>query len=304
MSKSPARRKLTRRPWFKELQSWMYVVPALILISIFVIYPLIKVIRMSFYSNYNYIMEIGTGFGMKSYKYVLSDSVFRSALKNTVVILGVGLPISMVLAIAFSALINTRTKSYGFFQTVYFIPYVTSTIAIGVVFRTLFHSEYGYVNNLLMKMFGVSYNWLGTPSLAIWVVTFFYIWNGLAFKVVVLLAGFKRIDQQVYKAAKIDCSTPWRTFRKITLPLLSPTLWMLLIVSVIYAFKLYTEIFALFNGTAGPANSAMTMVYYIYEMFYVRGQVHYASAASVILFLIIMAVTVVQKAVASKFTHY
>ncbi len=282
----------------------MYVVPALLLISIFVIYPLIKVIRMSFYSNYNYIMEIGTGFGMKSYKYVLSDSVFRSALKNTVVILGVGLPISMVLAIAFSALINTRTKSYGFFQTVYFIPYVTSTIAIGVVFRTLFHSEYGYVNNLLMKMFGVSYNWLGTPSLAIWVVTFFYIWNGLAFKVVVLLAGFKRIDQQVYKAAKIDCSTPWRTFRKITLPLLSPTLWMLLIVSVIYAFKLYTEIFALFNGTAGPANSAMTMVYYIYEMFYVRGQVHYASAASVILFLIIMAVTVVQKAVASKFTHY
>lgn len=297
-------KSLIRKPWFKEIKNWLYVIPALVLVSVFVIYPMIKVVRMSFYQNYNYIREEGTGFGLKAYKYVLDDYSFRNAVKNTLIILCIGLPISMILAVAISALINSRTKSYALFQSIFFIPYVTSTLAVGVIFRTMFHSQYGYINKIIELFGGTAHNWLGDPKYAIWVVLIFYIWNGLAFKIVVLLAGFKRIDEQVYKAAKIDGSTPWRTFRKITLPLLSPTLWMLLIVSVIYAFKMYTEIYALFNGTAGPANSAMTMVYYIYEMFYTRHQIHYASAASVLLFLIILVVTIIQKAVAKRFTHY
>lgn len=297
-------KSLIRKPWFKEIKNWLYVIPALVLVSVFVIYPMIKVVRMSFYQNYNYLKDVGTGFGLKSYKYVLHDYTFQNALKNTLFILCIGLPISMIISVAIAALINSRTKSYSWYQSIFFIPYVTSTLAVGVVFRTMFHSQYGYINKIIELFGGTAHNWLGDPKLAIWVVLIFYIWNGLAFKIVVLLAGFKRIDEQVYKAAKIDGSTPWRTFRKITLPLLSPTLWMLLIVSVIYAFKMYTEIYALFNGIAGPANSAMTMVFYIYEMFYNRGQVHYASAASVLLFLIIMVVTIIQKVIAKRFTHY
>ena len=176
-------------------------------------------------------------------------------------------------------------------------------MAIGVVFSAILHSEYGYLNYIL-SLFGIKGpSWLGDPKYSVWSLIIFYIWSGLAFKVIILLAGLKRIDPQLYKSAKIDGSKGWRTFRRITLPSLTPTFWMLSIVSVIYVFKIYNEVVALFGGS-GPAEKAMTLTYYVYDMFYSRNQVNYAAAAAVIQFALILVVTIIQKVVTKRLTYY
>lgn len=288
----------------KNIKAYLYLIPALILTIVFVIYPLVKVFRMGFYTKFNFLTDVGTGLGFKSFQYVLNDPGFILALKNTLIIFGVGLPISLIISLLIAVLINSKIKCQGLFQTLYFLPYVTSVIAIGIVFRTLFHSEYGYFNYIFSLLNLDPIHWLSDPNLAIWAVTIFYIWSGLAFKIILFLAGLQKIDPQIYKAAKIDGASRTKTFFRVTLPLLSPTMWMVIMVSVIYSFKIYNEIFSLFNGTPGPANSAMTLVYYIYDMFYNKNQVHYASAAAIILFIIIMAVTILQKQISKRFTHY
>ena len=299
------RKPMTQKELLYQAKGWLYVTPALLIKMVFVVYPLIRAFRMAFYRKYNYITDMGSGFGLNSFRYVLSDPKFHSALSNTMMIFFVGLPIAMVLAVIIALLINRRGKSYPFFQTIYFLPYVTSTIAIGVVFRVMFHADYGYINHVLQLVGLDPVRWLSDPKIVIWSIIIFYIWSGLAFKVIILLAGLKRIDPQIYKVAKIDgAKSNWRIFRRITLPLLSPTLWSLFIVSAIYALKMYNEIFSLFAGGTGPADSAMTVSFYIYNMFYERNQVNYASAAAVIMFLIILAITLVQKAVGKKLTYY
>ena len=299
------RKPMTQKELLYQAKGWLYVTPALLIKMVFVVYPLIRAFRMAFYRKYNYITDMGSGFGLNSFRYVLSDPKFHSALSNTMMIFFVGLPIAMVLAVIIALLINRRGKSYPFFQTIYFLPYVTSTIAIGVVFRVMFHADYGYINHILQLVGLDPVRWLSDPKIVIWSIIIFYIWSGLAFKVIILLAGLKRIDPQIYKVAKIDgAKSNWRIFRRITLPLLSPTLWSLFIVSAIYALKMYNEIFSLFAGGTGPADSAMTVSFYIYNMFYERNQVNYASAAAVIMFLIILAITLVQKAVGKKLTYY
>ena len=291
------------RAFWKEAKCWLYLLPALAIVCLFLVYPMVKTARMAFYTKYNYIRDIGTGFGLKAFRYVLSDSRFRQALLNTLIILLVGLPVSMILAMCIALLINGRKKTYGLFQTIFFLPYVTSTIAIGVVFSALLHSEYGYLNYFL-KIFGIQGpSWLGDPKYSVWALIIFYVWSGLAFKVIILLVGLKRIDPQLYKSAKMDGAKSWRIFRRITLPALTPTFWMLSIVSVIYVFKIYNEVVALFGGS-GPAEKAMTLTYYVYDMFYSRNQVNYAAAAAVIQFALILAVTIIQKVVTKKLTYY
>lgn len=295
------KRKL--KGFWKEAKCWLYLLPALFIVGLFLIFPMIKTARMAFYTKYNYIRDIGTGFGLKAFAYVLEDGRFRQALSNTLIILLVGLPISMCLAMIIALLINKRKKTYGLFQTIFFLPYVTSTIAIGVVFSALLHSEYGYVNYFL-NFFGIKGpSWLGDPKYSVWALIIFYIWSGLAFKVIILLVGLKRIDPQLYKSAKMDGAKSWRIFRRITLPALTPTFWMLSIVSVIYVFKIYNEVVSLFGGS-GPAERAITLTYYVYDMFYTRNQVNYAAAAAVIQFLLILMVTVLQKTVTKKLTYY
>ena len=154
-------------------------------------------------------------------------------------------------------------------------------------------------------MFGIEpIQWLNDPNMAIWALIIFNIWSGLAFKIVIFLSGLQNIDPQYYKAAQIDGTPKWKVFTRITLPLLSPTVFFLTITSVIGSFKVYNEVFALFGGKPGPANSCMTVVYYIYDMFYGSSQVHKAAAASIILFVIILIITGIQMLVSKKLVHY
>ena len=260
--------------------------------------------RMGFYEKYNYYTEVGTGFGLSTFKFVLNDPNFQKALMNTFLIVIVAVPVSMIIALAIALLLNAGIKASKVFQAIYFLPYVTSVIAIGIVWSWLFHSDFGYINQFL-GLFGVEpIQWLNDPKMAIWALIIFNIWSGLAFKIVIFLSGLQNIDPQYYKAAQIDGTPKWKVFSRITLPLLSPTVFFLTITSVIGSFKVYNEVFALFGGKPGPANSCMTVVYYIYDMFYGSSQVHKAAAASIILFVIILIITGIQMVLSKKLVHY
>lgn len=286
-------------------KAYLYLLPAFAVLGVFVFYPIIKTLRMGFYESYVYLTDTGKGLGLASFAYVLKDPAFRLALRNTLIIVAVGVPITIVLALGSALFINSLRKGRGVFQTIYFLPYVTSTIAIGLVFRWLFHSDYGYINYFLSFLGVAPQKWLTAPNLTIVSVTIFTIWNGLAFKIVLFLAGLQKIDPQYYQAARIDGTPPHRVFFRITMPLLSSTFWMVVIISVIHAFKTYNEVYSLFGGNgAGPGNSAITVVYYIYDMFFNRSQVHYASAAAIIFLVIVLTLTALQKWVSRRLVHY
>lgn len=286
-------------------KAYLYLLPAFAILGVFVFYPIVKTLRMGFYESYVYLTDTGKGLGLASFAYVLKDPAFRLALRNTLIIVAVGVPITIVLALGSALFINSLHKGRGVFQTIYFLPYVTSTIAIGLVFRWLFHSDYGYINYFLSFLGVAPQKWLTAPNLTIVSVTIFTVWNGLAFKIVLFLAGLQKIDPQYYQAARIDGTPPHRVFFRITMPLLSSTFWMVVIISVIHAFKTYNEVYSLFGGNgAGPGNSAITVVYYIYDMFFNRSQVHYASAAAIIFLVIVLALTAIQKWVSRRLVHY
>ncbi|MBQ1786822.1 MAG: sugar ABC transporter permease [Turicibacter sp.] len=283
---------------------YLYLLPTLIITLVFVAYPLVMSFRMGFYETYNYYTDQGTGFGLSTFQFVLNDPNFQKALFNTLLISVIAVPVSMIIALAIALLLNAGIKGSKFFQAIYFLPYVTSVIAIGIVWSWLFHSDFGYINQFL-GLFGVEpIQWLNDPKMAIWALIIFNIWSGLAFKIVIFLSGLQNIDPQYYKAAQIDGTPKWKVFTRITLPLLSPTVFFLTITSVIGSFKVYNEVFALFGGKPGPANSCMTVVYYIYDMFYGSSQVHKAAAASIILFVIILIITGIQMLVSKKLVHY
>ena len=286
-------------------KAYLYLLPAFAVLGVFVFYPIVKTLRMGFYESYVYLTDTGKGLGLASFAYVLKDPAFHLALRNTLIIVAVGVPITIVLALGSALFINSLRKGRGVFQTIYFLPYVTSTIAIGLVFRWLFHSDYGYINYFLSFLGVAPQKWLTAPNLTIVSVTIFTVWNGLAFKIVLFLAGLQKIDPQYYQAARIDGTPPHRVYFRITMPLLSSTFWMVVIISVIHAFKTYNEVYSLFGGNgAGPGNSAITVVYYIYDMFFNRSQVHYASAAAIIFLVIVLALTAIQKWVSRRLVHY
>ena len=286
-------------------KAYLYLLPAFAVLGVFVFYPIVKTLRMGFYESYVYLTDTGKGLGLASFAYVLKDPAFHLALRNTLIIVAVGVPITIVLALGSALFINSLRKGRGVFQTIYFLPYVTFTIAIGLVFRWLFHSDYGYINYFLSFLGVAPQKWLTAPNLTIVSVTIFTVWNGLAFKIVLFLAGLQKIDPQYYQAARIDGTPPHRVFFRITMPLLSSTFWMVVIISVIHAFKTYNEVYSLFGGNgAGPGNSAITVVYYIYDMFFNRSQVHYASAAAIIFLVIVLALTAIQKWVSRRLVHY
>ena len=288
---------------------YLYMLVPLLFLVLFLLYPAIKACRMAFYEKFVYITSEGSGFGLSSFEYVLKDPTFWLAAKNTGILLLVALPITVILALVLALLINSVPKFQNFFQTTYFLPYVTSAIAIGSAFRWMFHSEYGYIT-WFMNLLGFEGNsWLTDSSLVIWTLSIFCIWNGLAYKIILFLAGLQKIDKEVYKAAKIDGTSPMRTTIRITLPLLTPTTWMVALTSMIYTAKTYNEVYALFSGyggggTAGNGNNAITIVYYIYYQFTQRGKVNYAAAAAVIFLVFIILLTVIQRTISKKLTHY
>jgi multiple sugar transport system permease protein len=278
-------------------QALLYLFPAVFLIGVWVIYPVYGSFRMSFYETWNIFTREGTGFGFDNYVRVWNDPQFQLAVTNTLAYTFWVVPVSIVISLFIAVLLNNKMRGMKIFESIFFLPYITNIIAIGLAFRIIFNFRFGPITQLL-AFFGVdAIRWLTDPDWALTTLIIFGVWGGLAFKIVVFMAGLQNIDPQFYQAAKIDGASRLKTFFRITLPMLAPIVAYITIISLIGAVKVYVEIIGLFGGGAagaGPLNSALSVVYYVYQKFYQESLYPIAAAASVMMFAFILVVTFVQ----------
>lgn len=291
-----------------NLKAWLYLLPALILLTIFMLYPLIDVIIYSFEENFTFVSQTYTGVGFYNYKYVLSDPDFISALKNTFIII-ITVPISTIIAILLAACLNSIKPLKSLFQTIFFLPYVTNTLAVGLVFLIIFDKtplNIGIANTIL-GWFNINpIDFIRGPYWAkMFVLGFYIIWTVMPFKILVLVGAMQSVDKKYYDAAKIDNASKFTIFKKITIPMISPMIAYLLITGFIGGFKEYNNAVALFGNDLN-AQEMNTIVGYVYNMLYFEtgGYPSYASAAAIILFAIILTITCINLLVSNKKVYY
>lgn len=278
-------------------QAWLFLLPALIVIGIFNVLPLIKTFIMSFQKGTLNNLTLN---GFKNYEIVLKDPKFHTALGNTAIFAFVVVPVGLIISMFIAITIYERIKHKGIFETIFFIPYLTSVIAVGIVFRFLLNGEYGFINYIL-GLFNVGpINFLDDPNMSMITLVIFGIWSGLAFNIIILLSGLRNIDKSYYKVADMFGATKIEQFFRITLPQMIPIITFLLMVNFISAFKVYAQVFAIFNGKAGIADSATTAVFYIFNKFYVENRYGQGMAAAVILFGLILIFTLIQNRILKR----
>ena len=288
-----------------NLKGWLYLLPAIIFLGIFMIYPLIDVLIYSFEEGYNFASQTHNGTGWYNYSYVLHDTYFLQALKNTFILVIITVPLSTGTALLIAMALSSIKKLRELFQTVFFLPYVTNTLAVGLVFMILFkktaYSD-GMVNLLINFFGGESVDFIDGPYWAKMLVLCIYtVWIVMPFKILILTGALASVKDDLYKAAKIDSTPKWRVFTRITLPMISPMIFYLVITGFIGAFKAYSDAVALF-GTDLNAAQMNTLVGYIYDMLYGSsgGYPSYASAAALILFCIVLTITCINLMVSKK----
>ncbi len=278
-------------------QAWLFLLPALIIIGVFNVLPLIKTFIMSMQKGTLNNLKFN---GFKNFEIVLQDPKFHDAIGNTALFSFVVVPVGLIISMFIAIIIFEKIKYKGIFETIFFIPYLTSVIAVGIVFRFLFNGDYGFINYLLSFINVGPINFLDDPNMSMTTLILFGIWSGLAFNIIILLSGLRTIDDNYYKVADMFGATKIEQFFKITLPQLIPTITFLLMMNFINAFKVYSQVFSLFNGKAGIANSATTGVFYIFNKFYVEYRYGQGMAAAVILFALILVFTLIQNYVLKR----
>ncbi|MBP3195681.1 MAG: sugar ABC transporter permease [Butyrivibrio sp.] len=293
----------------KNLTAWLCLLPAIAFLGVFMVYPLIDVLVYSFEEGYNFASQSFWGTGFYNYSYVLHDPYFIQALKNTFIIVIITVPLSTGIALLISLELSSVKVLRDFFQTVYFLPYVTNTLAVGLVFMILFkktaYSD-GLVSLLIQLFGGPSVDFIDGPYWAkMFVMCFYTIWIVMPFKILILTSALASVNPMYYKAAQIDATPKWRIFYKITLPMISPMVFYLVITGFIGAFKAYSDEVALF-GTDLNAAGMNTIVGYVYDMLYGNsgGYPSYASAAALLLFAIVFTITTINLMVSKKTVYY
>ncbi len=290
-------------------KAWLYLLPAVLFLGCFLVYPLIDVFIYSFEEGYNSASQTYHGVGLYNYSYVLHDPYFLQAVKNTFILVIFTVPISTGVALLISVGLNSITRLKELFQTVYFLPYVTNTLAVGLVFMILFKkTPYSDgLMNLILGLFGMGpVDFIDGPYWAkMFVLCFYTVWVVMPFKILILTSALASVKQDYYNAAKIDGTSRLRTFTRITLPMISPSLFYLIITGFIGAFKAYSDAVALF-GTDLNAAEMNTIVGYVYDMLYGNsgGYPSYASAAAIILFSIVLTITCINLLISKKHVHY
>ena len=314
-------------------KAWIALIPALIFLILFMIYPIINTFIISFIENFRFMKGSGGSFALSNffaalsnsrlqskpffsfgnYSRVIVDEEFLTSLGNTALIVIVTVPLTIIVALLIAVALNSIKKLQGFFQTVFFLPYVTNAIALGMVFKIIFTDGDAGLFNALIHLFGINaQSWLSV-SASRWnmffVITVYAIWNGIAFKILVFMSGLASIDKQYYDAAKIDGASRATILMRVTVPLLSPQILYITITSFIGAFKSYTQIISLFGGGAydfGGTDKKQweTVVGYVYKVMQDDTKIGRAGAASFILLVIILLITLIQSLVSKKRVHY
>ena len=291
------------------LKGWLYLLPAILFLGFFMVYPLIDVFVYSFEEGYNSASQTYFGIGLYNYSYVLHDPYFLQAVKNTFILVIITVPLSTGLALLISVGLSSIKPLRNLFQTIYFLPNVTNTLAVELVFMILFkktpYSE-GLVNVLIHLFGGKSVDFIEGPYWAkMFVLCFYTIWVVMPFKILILTSALSSVNQVYYNAAKVDGTSGFRIFMRITLPMITPMIFYLVITGFIGAFKAYSDAVALF-GTNLNAAGMNTIVGYVYDMLYgdSGGYPSYASAAAIILFAIVLTITCINLLISKKNVHY
>ena len=283
-----------RRDRFSKIEPWLYLSPFLIFIIVFTLYPVINVFTISFKENYSYLRGTFSKLSLENYKYVLTDDKFTSGLKNTALYVLFVVPVSTAIALFFANLLNKKVRGSAIFQTAFFLPMVTSVTAVGLIWRLMYNQQYGIINWALSK-FGIEkIGWVTESRWSLLALIIFGTWNILPFTIIILLSGMQNINETYYTVARVDGAKPMRIFFRITVPLLSPTIFLVCIVNTISCFKVFSELYPLFYGKPGPYYNLYTVVYYIRYAMMEKRKYGYAAAAAVILFLCIFVVTLLE----------
>ena len=293
----------------KSFKGWLYLLPALLFLGVFMIYPLIDVFVYSFEEGYNSASQTFSGVGLYNYSYVLHDPYFLQALENTLVLVAITVPLSTGIALLISVALSSIPKLKSLYQTIYFLPYVTNTLAVGLVFMILFKKT-AYTDGLINLMLSIfkagPIDFIDGPHWAkMFVLCFYTIWVVMPFKVLILTSALASVNQNYYNAARVDGASKPRIFFRITLPMISPMLVYLVITGFIGAFKAYSDAVALF-GTDLNAAGMNTIVGYVYDMLYGNsgGYPSFASAAAILLFLIVLTITCINLMISRKHVYY
>lgn len=292
-----------------QKKAWLYLLPAILFLGAFLVYPLIDVFIYSFEEGYNSASQTFFGTGLYNYSYVLHDPYFLQAVKNTFLLVIITVPLSTGLALLIAAGLSSIKKLQELYQTIFFLPYVTNTLAVGLVFMILFkktpYSD-GFAN-LILGLFGIApIDFISGPYWAKMLVLCIYtIWVVMPFKILILTSALASVNRDYYNAARVDGTSRLRIFTRITLPLISPTLFYLVITGFIGAFKAYSDAVALF-GTDLNAAEMNTIVGYVYDMLYGNsgGYPSYASAAAILLFAIVLTITCINLLISKKHVYY
>ena len=290
-------------------KAWLYLAPAILFLGVFMIYPLIDVFVYSFEEGYNFASQSYHGVGWYNYAYILHDPYFLQAIKNTFILVMITVPLSTAIALLVSLGLASIQKLRSLFQTVYFLPYVCNTLALGLVFMILFQKTPftdGLANTIISAFGGTPVDFIDGPYWAkMFVLCFYTIWVVLPFKILILTGALASVREDYYRAARVDGTSKWRMFTRITLPMISPSLFYLIITGFIGAFKAYSDAVALF-GTNLNASEMNTIVGYVYDMLYgdSGGFPSFASAAAIVLFAIVLTITCINLLVSRKHVHY
>ena len=292
-----------------KYKGWLYLLPAILFLGCFMVYPLVDVFVYSMEEGYNFASQTFFDTGFYNFSYVLHDPYFLQAVKNTFLMVVITVPLSTGIALLISVALSSIKPLRNLFQTIYFLPYVTNTLAVGLVFMILFkktaYSD-GLINLLIHLFGGPALDFIEGPYPAkMFVMCLYIIWVVMPFKILLLTSALASVNEHYYNAAKVDGTSKFRIFYKITLPMISPTLFYLVITGFIGAFKEYSDAVALF-GTNLNAAEMNTIVGYVYDMLYgdSGGYPSYASAAAIILFMIVMTITCVNLLISKKHVHY
>ena len=291
----------------RGFKGWLYLLPAILFLGAFLVYPLIDVFIYSAEEGYNFASNESFGYGTYNFSYVLHDTYFLRAVKNTFILVIITVPVSTGIALLVSLALSSAKKLRNMFQTIYFLPYVTNTLAVGMVFLLLFQDRDGadsasLVNQIITFFGGKSIDFVSGPYWAKMLILCIYtIWIVLPFKILILTSALASVNDQYYKVARVDATPKWRVFTRITLPMISPMIFYLVITGFIGAFKAYSDCVALF-GTDLNGAGMNTIVGYVYDMLYgaTGGYPSYASAAAVILFVIVLTITCINLLVSKK----
>lgn len=283
------------------IKPYIFLAPALLILSVFSIYPILHMITLSFY-EWNMISPVKTFVGLTNFINLVSDVKFYQIIGNTLIYVVFTVGLNIVLGMALALFLNKKTKINSFLQSIAFFPYIVSLASISLLWMWIMNKDFGLLNALLEFLHLQTIDWLGSTTYALISLIIISVWKGVGYNALIILASLQSVPKYLYEAARLDKASSWKIFRKITLPMISPTVFFLTLMDAIASFKVFETIQIITEG--GPQNSTNTLVFALYEYGFHFYKIGYAASIGVVLFLIIAIFTIGYFVVLSKKVHY